>query len=158
MVSPDHYITLTAVHLWQNGTGWKGGDRPAGDPKRERPGMTWALPHLCWPSRRFALIHHRPGPMVVLPDGSRAPSGGGCAGDVLPCRYMPADANGGFCIGRSCADALGAWGPSATKKLRRVYTGALLTTTISGYRCGLNVVSIDGILYSTNENLFGGLK
>ena len=35
-----------------------------------------------------------------------------------------ADANGGLCIGRSCADALGAWGPSATNKRHRVYTSA----------------------------------
>ena len=53
---------------------------------------------------------------------------------VLPCRYIPADANGGLCIGRSCADALGDWEPSATNKLRRVYTGALLATTISVYK------------------------
>jgi len=33
---------------------------------------------------------------------------------VLPCRYIPADANDGLCIGRSCVDALGALGPSAT--------------------------------------------
>ena len=26
VVSPDHYITLTAVHLWQSDTGWKSGD------------------------------------------------------------------------------------------------------------------------------------
>ena len=68
--------------------------------------------------------------MVVLPDGSRAPSGGGSAKEVLPCQYIPADANGGFCIGRSYIDALGAWGPSATNKLRRVYTGALLAILI----------------------------
>ena len=34
MVSPGHYITLTAVHLWQNDTGRKGGDRPAGGNRR----------------------------------------------------------------------------------------------------------------------------
>ncbi len=49
---------------------------------------------------------------------------------ILPCQYIPADANGGLCIGRSCVDALGAWGPSATNKLHWVYTGALLATTI----------------------------
>ena len=49
---------------------------------------------------------------------------------ILPCQYIPADANGGLCIGRSCVNALGAWGPSATNKLHRVYTGALLATTI----------------------------
>ena len=68
----------------------------------------------------------------------------------FPAQYIPADANGGLCIGRSCADALGglgavghqqaapmhwgAWGPSATNKLRRVYTGALLAITISIYK------------------------
>ena len=67
--------------------------------------------------------------MVVLPDGSRAPSGPNVP--FLPSMDRPADANGGLCVGQSFADALGAWGPSATNKLRRVYTGALLATTIS---------------------------
>ncbi|WP_303437280.1 hypothetical protein [uncultured Oscillibacter sp.] len=44
-----------------------------------------------------------------------------------------ADATGGLCIERSCADALGAWGPSAPNKLRRVYTGALLAITINAH-------------------------
>lgn len=44
---------------------------------------------------------------------------------------ITADANGGLCIGRSYADALGAWGPSATNKLRRVYTCALLATMVT---------------------------
>lgn len=44
--------------------------------------------------------------------------------------YIPADADGGFFIGRSCVDALGAWGPSATNKLRWVYTGALLAKQV----------------------------
>ena len=65
--------------------------------------------------------------------GHRAPSGG-CSAGGLPCQYIPADANGGLCIGRSCADALGAWGPSATNKRHRVYTCALLATTISAYK------------------------
>ena len=41
------------------------------------------------------------------------------------------DAIGGLCIGQSYADALEAWGPSATNKQRRVYTGALLVVSIS---------------------------
>ena len=69
-------------------------------------------------------------------------------GVSIPCRYIPADANGGLCIGRSCADALGAWGPSATNKLRRVYTGALLATTINAYKRKLNVIRFCGILNS----------
>ena len=101
------------------------------EPKRERPGMTWALRSPCRPSRRAHLLTTGQGPMAVLPNGSHAPSGGGSAGGVLPCRYIPADANSGLRIGRSCAGALGAWGPLATNKLRRVYTGALLATAIS---------------------------
>ncbi len=69
---------------------------------------------------------------VVLPSAIvRSPRGGPPGGPSLPSMDRPADATGGLCIGRSCADALGAWGPSVTNKLRRVYTGALLATTIS---------------------------
>jgi len=61
------------------------------------------------------------------------PPGTAPAGRSFPAQYghRPADATGGLCIGRSFTDALGAWGPSATNKLHRVYTGALLATTIS---------------------------
>ena len=104
------------------------------EPKRERPGMTWALRSLYRPSARAHLPTTCQGAMVVLPDGSRAPSGGGSAEGALPCQYIPADANGGLCIGRSCVDALGAWGPSATNKQHRVYTGALLATTTTPYK------------------------
>ena len=63
----------------------EGGDRPAGGNRRgERPGMTWALRSLCWPSRRAHLLTTGQGPMVVLPDGSRAPSGDGSAGVSCP--------------------------------------------------------------------------
>ena len=83
--------------------------------------------------------------MVVLPDGSRAPSGGGSAGG-LPCQYIPADANGGLCIGRSHADHRGAWGTSATNKRHRVYTGALLATTANSYERWLKSVCNDSII------------
>jgi hypothetical protein len=79
--------------------------------------------------------------------GHRAPSGGGggsAASSPLP--VYTADANSGLCIGRSCTDALGAWGPSAPNKLRRVYTGALLATTIIVDNGGLKVAYNDGIL------------
>ena len=42
--------------------------------------MTWALRSLCQPSARAHLLTTSQGPAVVLPDGSRAPSGGGSAG------------------------------------------------------------------------------
>ena len=46
----------------------------------ERPGMAWALRSLCRPSARAHLLTTGQGPAVVLPDGSRAPSGGCSAG------------------------------------------------------------------------------
>ena len=46
--------------------------------------MTWALRSPCRLSRRAHLLTTGQGPMVVLPDGSRAPSGGGSAGVSFP--------------------------------------------------------------------------
>ena len=83
--------------------------------------------------------------------GHRAPSGGrgrDGSGTSFPLPVYTADANGGLCIGRSRADALGAWGPSATNKLRRVYTGALFAITVRAYKKGLNVIRIGAILCS----------
>ena len=112
--------------------------------------MAWALHSLCRPSAKSALTHHLPRSAVVLPDGSRPP-GAVPAGRPFPCPVWdrPADANGGLCIGRSFADALGACGSSATNKLCRVYTGALLATTIiSVQKQGLNIAYICAILCS----------
>ena len=78
--------------------------------------MTWALRSLYRPSARAHLPTTCQGAMVVLPDGSRAPSGGGSAGVSSPAGIIPANANGGLCIGRSRADAAGAWRPSATNR------------------------------------------
>ena len=81
-----------------------------------------------------ALTHHPPADGGTA-YGSRALSEGDPAGHYLPAQYnKSADATGGLCIGRSYVDALGAWGPSATNKLRRVYLGALLATTIKTYK------------------------
>ena len=79
-------------------------------------GNDLGAPFSLWAPTKGALTHHQPGAGGGTACGSRAPSGGGSAGVVLPCPVIPADANGGLCIGRSCADALGAWGPSATNK------------------------------------------
>ncbi len=100
------------------------------EPKRERPGMTWELRSLCRSSRRAHLLTTRKRTVVWPAAIVRSPPGV----PSLPSMDRPADANGGLCIGRSCADALGAWGPSATNKLRRVYTGALLATTINTHK------------------------
>ncbi len=66
--------------------------------------------------------------VVVLPTAAVRPPGAAPLALSFPAQYIPADANGGLCIGRSYTDALGAWGSSATNKLCRVYTGALPTT------------------------------
>ena len=92
--------------------------------------MTRALRSLCRPSRGVHLPTTCQGAMVVLPDGNRAPSGGRLRQGCPSLPDIPADANGSLCFGRSFADALGTWGPLPPNKLRRVYTGALLATTI----------------------------
>ena len=75
--------------------------------------------------------------MAVLPVAVvRSPRGGPPDVPSLPSMDRPADATGGLCIGRGCADALGGWGALAPNKLRRVYTGALLATTICIYNWG----------------------
>ena len=90
-------------------------------------GAPFSLPVLS----KSALTHH-PQASGGTACGSRAfDQGDPPSVPSLPSMDRPADATGGLCIGRSCADALGAWGPSATNKLRRVYTGALLATTVN---------------------------
>ena len=94
--------------------------------------MTWALRSLCRPSAKSALTHHRRWLVVVWPAAIvRPPGERGRDGSAIsfPLPVYTADANGGLCIGRSCADHRGAWGPSATNKRNRVYTGALLAAT-----------------------------
>ena len=68
--------------------------------------MTWTLRSFYWLSRRAHLLTAGQGPMVVLPDGSRAPSWDGSA-ISFPLPVYTADANGGLCIGRSRADHRG---------------------------------------------------
>ena len=109
--------------------------------------MTWVLPSLYGPRLRAHLLTTRKR-AVVLPTAAVRPPGAAPPGLSFPAQYIPADANSGLCIGRSCADALGVWGPSATNKLHRVYTGALLAITIDVQKQGLNVTSIGAILCS----------
>ena len=124
------------------------------EPKRERPGMAWALRSLYRPSAKSALAHHRLGrdggaacrrPCALR---GRLPPGV----PFLPSMDRPADANGGLCVGQSFADALGAWGLSAPNKLRRVYTGALPAFTVRACKKGLNIVRIGGIFCSCQFN------
>ena len=120
-------------------------------------GNDLGAPFSLWAPAKGALTHHQQAGGGTA-CGSRAPSGGGSAGVVLPCLVIPADANGGLCIGRSCADALGAWGHRPPTSECRVYTGALLATTISVQKQGLNIARIGAILCScqSDKSEFGG--
>ena len=89
-------------------------------------GAPFSLPALS----ESALTHHLPRPAVVLPPAVvRSPRVGPPGVPFLPSMDRPADTTSGLCIGWSCADALGV-GALAPYKLCRVYTGALLATTI----------------------------
>ncbi len=70
---------------------------------------------------------------MVLPDGSRAPSRGGSAGHPFPAQYGTGQQTPLAACGSdgAASDTLGAWGPLTTNKRHRVYTGALLATTIA---------------------------
>ena len=70
-------------------------------------GAPFSLPTLS----KSALTHH-PQAGGGTACGSRALSEGRLRQGVLPCRYIPADANGGLCIGRSRADHWGFGGGS----------------------------------------------
>ena len=126
--------------MWQNDTGWKGGDRSTGG---ERLGMTWALRSLCRPSAKSALTH-RPQAGGGTASGSRAPSGVAPPGG-LPCWYTSRRQR--LLVHRTqLRRSPGAWGPSATNKRHRVYTCALLATTSRAYKKGLNITRINAIL------------
>ena len=75
-----HWLT---VHLWQNDTGRKGGDRPAGGNRRGSVRDDLGAPFPLSALSKSALTHHRPA--VVPPDGSRAPSGDGSRRTFLSC-------------------------------------------------------------------------
>ena len=87
-------------------------------------------------------------PVVVVP--ALRGRGGAAPPSASPAPVYTADANGGLGIGRRCVDIL-AWAPSATNKLRRVYTEALLATTVNVRQKRLNIVRISGIIYHINS-------
>ena len=90
-------------------------------------GAPFSLPALS----KSALTHH-PQAGGGTAFGSRALSEGRPAGRPFPAQYRQASKRHRRLVHRAelrrCAGGLG---PSATNKLRRVYTGALLATTIS---------------------------
>ena len=74
--------------------------------------MAWTLFSLFRLSRRAHLLTTSRWLVVVLPVAVvRSPRGGPPDVPFLPSMDRPADANGGLCVGQSCADALEAWGP-----------------------------------------------
>ena len=82
---------------------------------------------------KSALTHHRRWLAGGMACGHRAPSGGGSAGVSSPAgiyQQTPMAA----CASDAATPITGGLGPSATNKLHRVYTGALLATTISAYK------------------------
>lgn len=139
------------VHLWQNDTGWKGGDRPAGGDRsrsvRGWPGRSvlFAGPllraHLLTTGRR----------VVVWPAAIVRPPGGTGPGRL---RHQLSPASIYSRRQRRLVHRTqprrspGAWWASAANKRHRAYTCALLATTTSAYKWGLKVASIGGILDS----------
>ena len=138
MVSPDHYITLTAVHLWQNGTGWRGGDRPAEGTEAGASGDDLGAPFsllvLCeertysppaWARWWYCLT------AAVRPPGA-AP-----AGRSFPAQYGQASRRQRRLVRRAelrrCTGGLGAVGPQQAAP--GIY-GALLATIINAYNEG----------------------
>ena len=115
--------------------------------------MTWALRSLCRPSRRAHLLTTRKR-AVVLPAAIVRPPGRFHRG-VLPCRYIPADANSGLCIGRSRAGHRGLGGrrpPTSGTGYIPVHCLLLLSTPIKE-GCKLSAMMVYfAHANSTNKN------
>ena len=103
--------------------------------------MTWTLILFIGPGKG-ALTHHPPLAGGGMACGQRAPSGGrGWGGSAVS-----------FPLRRYIQQTpTAAWAPSATNKLRRVYTEALLATTVNVRQKRLNIVRISGIIYHINS-------
>ncbi len=95
--------------------------------------MTWALRSLCRPSAKSALTH-QPQAGGGMACGHRAPSGGGSAGGTLPLPVYTSRRQQRLVHRTQPRRSPGAWGPSATNKRHRLYTGALLASTINAYK------------------------
>lgn len=85
-------------------------------------------------SRLSILTHYPPRVSGSMACGQRAPFEGGNGSTISPSLPVyTAGAKGGLCIGRNCADTLGAWGPLATNKWNRIYIRVFLTLTDTRY-------------------------
>ena len=99
------------------------------EPKRERPGVTRALRSLCRPSAKSALTHH-PQAGGGMAFGHRAPSGVWLRHQLSPASIYSRRQR--RLVHRTQPRrSPGAWGPLATNKRHRVYTGALLATMVT---------------------------
>ena len=124
-----HWLT---VRLWQNDIGREGGDRPAGGTEGGASGDGLGAPFSLSALSKSALTHHQQagGGMAC---GHRAPSGGGSAGG--PSLPVYTSRRQRRLVHRTQPRrSPGAWGPSATSKRHRVYTCALLATTVNAYK------------------------
>ena len=118
-----------------------------GGPERERLGMTWTLFLFISPGKG-ALTHHPPlagGGMALRPPGD-----GGWGGSAVPRAGIYSRRQRRLGHRTPLLRYTGAWAPSATNKLRRVYTEALLATTVNVRQKRLNIVRISGIIYHIN--------
>ena len=124
------------VHLWQN-------DSQAGKAViDQQEGTEWGS-FRGWPGRSVLFV----GPLlkahllttsrwlvVVLPTAAVRPPGAAPLVQFFPAQYIPADANGGLCIGRSRADHRGLGGlrpPTSGTGYIPVHCLLLLSTPIN---------------------------
>ena len=118
----------------------------------ERLGITWTLFLYRLPAKG-ALTHHRRWQVVVWPAAIVRPPGGTGTGRL---RHQLSPASIYSRRQRRLGHRTpllrytGAWAPSATNKLRRVYTEALLATTVNVRQKRMNIVRISGIIYHIN--------
>jgi hypothetical protein len=114
--------------LWQNDTGWRGGDRPAGGTKAGASGDDLGAPLSLLALSKSALTHHRRWLVVVWPAAIVRPPGVSFPAGIY--QQTPAAA----CASDAAVPITGGLGAVSTNKRHRVYTEALLATTISAYK------------------------
>ncbi|RKJ75653.1 hypothetical protein D7Y41_32920 [Anaerotruncus sp. 1XD22-93] len=119
------------------------------------PGDDLGAPFSFGPLRRAHLLITGQGPAVVLPDGSRAPSGGGSAG-VSSLAGNTSRRQRQLVHRTELRQCAGGLGSSATNKRHGAYTCALLATTISPSNEACVLVTTDGCKKTTNRG-FGGM-
>ena len=121
------------VHLWQDDAGRKGGDQPAGGNRSGSAQDNLGAPFSLSALSKSALTHHRQAGGVV-PPAAAVRSPGAAPPGCPPLPVYTSRRQRRLVHRTQLRRSPGAWGPSATNKLRRVYTGALLATTTSAYK------------------------